>query len=539
MKTFQEFRHYRAPRSHGESFTDPNIGDVGGQLRGNLELLSQHDSWWRELRRDARQQMVSDAIRYTSTYRDVDVMASRREQPILMAGHQPSLFHPGVWFKNFTLSHLAKQHQALAINLVIDNDAASGSSIRVPTIDRDTGHYVYSTVRYDRFGGGVPYEQTVISDRERFDHFDDDVRKTVMPIVSDPLVNRLWVHARSAVERCGIAGCALAQARHALEGEIGLQTLELPLGVLCRTRMFADFLLRILEDLSRFQDAYNTEADFYREAHGIRSNSHPVPNLNSDDGWFEAPIWIYSDAAPQRRTGWVKVTGKMMVISDRNGQECRIALEGPGRAEALSHAIGPQFKIRPRALLTTMYARLVLSDLFLHGIGGGKYDQLGDRIAERFFGITPPDFMVVSATVQLPGPSPSETDADIARLKRAIRDLRFQAEKVADVDELDASLVAEKRQLLAHVPPLSEKPAWHQRLEAINEQLSASLAEKRSRLQAELAAVTRERASLAVLKSREHPFCIFPLQDLIETFEQLIRRSEADEGAVAKGTRSS
>ncbi|EMI18268.1 hypothetical protein RMSM_04829 [Rhodopirellula maiorica SM1] len=539
MKTFQEFRHYRAPKSHGESFTDPNIGDVGDQLRGNLELLSQHDSWWQELRRDARQQMISDAVRYTSTYRDVEGMASRRDRPILMAGHQPSLFHPGVWFKNFTLSHLAKQHQALAINLVIDNDAASGSSIRVPTIDRDTGAYVYSTVRYDRFGGGVPYEQTVISDRERFNQFDDDVRKTVMPIVSDPLVNRLWVHARSAVERCGIAGCALAQARHALEGEIGLQTLELPLGVLCRTRMFADFLLRILMDLSRFQDAYNTEADFYRKAHGIRSSSHPVPNLHNDDGWLEAPIWIYSDAVPQRRAGWVKVTGKTMIISDRNGQECRITMEGPGGAEALSHAIGPQFKIRPRALLTTMYARLVLSDLFLHGIGGGKYDQLGDRIAERFFGITPPDFMVVSATVQLPGPSPSETDAEIARLKRAIRDSRFQPEKVADGEELDASLIAEKRQLLDHVPSLSEKPAWHQQLDSINEQLSASLAQKRAELQAELAAVMRERASLAVLKSREHPFCIFPLRDLVKTFDQLIRRSEAGEDAVAKRTHSS
>lgn len=539
MKTFQEFRHYRAPKSHGESFTDPNIGDVGDQLRGNLELLSQHDSWWQKLRRDARQQMVSDAIRYTSTYRDVDVMASRRERPILMAGHQPSLFHPGVWFKNFTLSHLAEQQQALAINLVIDNDAASGSSIRVPTIDRDTGYYVYSTVRYDRFGGGVPYEQTVISDRERFDHFDEDVRKTVMPIVADPLINRLWVHARNAVERCGIAGCALAQARHALEGEIGLNTLELPLGVLCRSRMFAEFLLLILSDLSRFQDAYNTEADFYRKAHGIRSNSHPVPNLDSDDGWLEAPIWIYSDALPQRRAGWVKVTEKSMIISDRNGQECRIALGVPDMAETLASSIGPHFKIRPRALLTTMYARLVLSDLFLHGIGGGKYDQLGDRIAERFFGITPPEFMVVSATVQLPGPSPSETDSEITRIKRAIRDTRFQPEKVAEPGELDASLVARKRELLEHVPGLNEKPDWHQQLDSINEQMSASLHEKRSQLEAELATVMRERASLAVLKSREHPFCIFPMQDLIKTFGQLIRRSEAGEGAVAKGTPSS
>ena len=31
-------------------------------------------------------------------------------------------------------------------------------------------------------------------------------------------------------------------------------------------------------------------------------------------------------------------------------------------------------KIRPRAILTTLYSRLFLSDLFIHGIGGAKYD---------------------------------------------------------------------------------------------------------------------------------------------------------------------
>ncbi|TWU22172.1 hypothetical protein Pla52o_32260 [Novipirellula galeiformis] len=524
MKTLPEFRHYRAPKSHGESFTDPSFGDVQPQLRRNIELLSQHDAWWQKLRSDARQQMISDAIRYTSTYRNVDAIVSRRDAPIMMAGHQPSLFHPGVWFKNFALSQLADQHQALAINLVIDNDAASGSAIRVPTIDRDTGYYVYSTVRYDRFGGGVPYEQTVIQDRERFDHFDDDVRKSVMPIVPDPLVTRLWEHARHAVERCGIAGCALAQARHALEGEIGLNTLELPLGVLCRGRMFAEFLLLILRELPRFREAYNAEADFYRHAHGIRSNSHPVPNLHAEQGWLEAPIWIYSDAIPERRPGWVKVTDQTMMISDRSGQERRIPLGRSDTAETLASLIGPDFKIRPRALITTMYARLVLSDLFLHGIGGGKYDQLGDRIAERFFGITPPEFMVVSATIQLPGPSPNEMDPEITRLRRAIRDTRFQPEKFAGVHGVDPLLVQRKEQLLAQTPNAEAKPAWHRELDSINQQMSASLGETRSQLESELAGVVRERASRTVLKSREHPFCIFPMKDLTETFQQLLSR---------------
>ena len=64
-------------------------------------------------------------------------------------------------------------------------------------------------------------------------------------------------------------------------------------------------------------------------------------------------------------------------------------------------------EIRPRALITTMYARLFLSDLFIHGIGGAKYDELTDAIIRRFFGIEPPAYMTVTGTVRLPIPRPA------------------------------------------------------------------------------------------------------------------------------------
>ena len=43
------------------------------------------------------------------------------------------------------------------------------------------------------------------------------------------------------------------------------------------------------------------------------------------------------------------------------------------------------FKIRSRALTNTLYARLFLGDLFIHGIGGGKYDEVTDAIIRRYY----------------------------------------------------------------------------------------------------------------------------------------------------------
>ncbi|TWU30555.1 FlxA-like family protein [Novipirellula artificiosorum] len=520
------YRHYSAPKSHGESFADPSIGEAGGLLRSNLRVLAGHPRSWQQLRRDARMQMVSDAVRYSSAYRDVQLPANRDDAPIVMAGHQPSLFHPGVWFKNFALDALGQQHRAVAINLVIDNDVASGSSIRVPSIDSASGDFTYKTIRFDRFGGGVPYEQTVIADRDRFDHFDQAVLQAVSPIVPNPLISKLWKHARYSVERCGVAGCALAQARHALEGEIGLNTLEIPLGAICRSPSFSRFLLMILSEMPRFREIYNSEAGAYRRAHGIRSASHPVPNLSTDDGWCEVPIWIYSDQYPQRKAGWVKRTDSHWILSNRNGLECRLAVgESPERsAEALSHLNTPAFKIRPRALLTTMYARLVLSDLFLHGIGGGKYDQLGDRIAKGFFGIDPPPFMVVSATLQLPGDSPSDLDATIRQLQQAIRQCDYQGERFAETTALDQEWIRRKAQLLREIPVRGQKRQWHQQITQINQQLAHCLQSKKAEMTEQLAERQRQRLSLSILKSREHPFCIFPLDPLIAAYQELLAR---------------
>lgn len=204
------FLQYRAPRGNGESLVQPGFAEVPELLHRNMEQLKSHGEPFVSLRKAARQQLTEAAIRYTSAYRDVDWVrdwqADHQTKPIIMAGHQPALFHPGVWFKNFALSHLAEQTGGLAINLIVNNDVATGSSIRVPTFDRATGRGSYRRVSYDDAGGGVPYEQTTIRDRDRFDRFDQEVVKAISPLVSDPCVTQLWRHAQEAIAHCGVAG---------------------------------------------------------------------------------------------------------------------------------------------------------------------------------------------------------------------------------------------------------------------------------------------------------------------------------------------
>ncbi len=524
------FRDYRAPSPSGSALVEPKLADASALWHQNRALAWRSESWWTSLRRAGRNQLIADAVRYTSAYRSTSWADATRATDedgipsILMAGHQPELFHAGVWFKNFALDRLARSIPAIPINLVVDNDVAMRRGIRVPTLDAETDLVRSELVSYDDGRSGIPYEQLVVEDREQFDHFDDAVRRVIAPLVTDPCVTQLWSHAREAIQRCGVAGCALAQARHALEADLGLQTLEIPLSVAVRSVAFAKFLLSILSELPRFHDCYNGSAAAYRHAHGIRSTAHPVPNLTRDGDWFEAPLWIYGDDSPARRAAWIRYDKGSLVISDRSGRECVIeSPESDSAAEKLASAQCNKWKIRPRALITTMYSRLVLSDLFLHGIGGGKYDQLGDQITHAFFGITPPQFMVMSATVRLPG---FEAEPELAneeiRLRRELRDSLYQPELFAEQATIPSALVERKRELLATVPERGAKLAWHRELKALNRQMSDSLGDVRNELSARLSENHRRQASQTILASREHPFCVFPLKHLTKVYEQIL-----------------
>ena len=541
---------YRAPARDGEALILPSLGSAADLVRENRKRqtgwrLSFCDLDFEALRKTARHDLIRDAIRYTTNYRPIDRPDSiDASATIIMAGHQPTLFHPGVWFKNFAIDAIAKRlsassirtgdcSPAVAINLVIDNDVATSSSIRVPTIDPATGQITRSIVAYDAAAGGVPYEQNRIRDRSTFDHFAGHVRSTLAPLVGHPLIDRLWPYAVKATGRCENVSCALAQARHALEGEIGLQTLELPLSVVCRSEPFAAFAVSIIRDATKFQLIYNTAANEYRKTNRIRSTAHPVPNLGTDGDWTEVPFWIYSDNAPQRRGAWSRVVGNRLHISDRGEHSIQLSLPitSDSPAELLSQC-GAKFKLRPRALATTMYARLFLSDLFIHGIGGAKYDELGDEITRRYLGIEPPELMVVSATALLPVDDKTLTttpDADAAYLPNTvaatrieIRRTHFAPETFADRFSLSPELCQAKKDLIANPPLPAEKKQWHEQIAAINTALSSELAPYRQSLQARLPEVRQSEVIAGLLGSREHSFCLFPLERLTSTFNRLL-----------------
>jgi hypothetical protein len=533
-----EYRRLRAPREDRAALVEPPWSEVPGMLAANQRLresssLDLHGVPLAALARQARRELLAEAARTSAAYLDVPAGVARRPEDVdrlFLAGHQPQLFHPGVWFKNFALGHLARQHGAAAVNLVIDSDTMKSSSIRVP--GGSAAHPQSAMVPLDEPGPVVPFEERSILNRSLFDAFGARAAEHVASLIPDPLVREYWPLVVARARETGNLGECLAQSRHQLERRLGLETLEIPQSRVCQLRSFARFTVYLLSELERLVAVYNEVVHEYRRIHHIRSTAHPVPDLAVDGPWREAPYWVWTAADPRRRRLFVRRRGRQLVLSDRQAVEIVLDLASDGGADRaasrLADLAGQGVRLRSRALVTTLFARLVAGDLFLHGIGGAKYDQVTDAIIERFFGLQPPGFLVLSATLLLPVARNRVTAEDARRIDRQLRDLDYHPETAlrgvgcSDPECESGELIAAKRRWIATPQtPDNARTRWHE-FRRINAALQPFVAGRREELLNRRHDLSAALAAEAVLSWREYAFCLYPERLLREAFASLL-----------------
>jgi hypothetical protein len=531
-----EYRPLHAPHDDRSALVEPPFAQVDALVAENLR---RRQAWTYEvqgrpleqLTRQARRELLREARRWTSSYRDVPPPVCGELDRVFLAGHQPQLFHPGVWFKNFALDWLGRSQQALAVNLIVDSDTIKTSALRVPGGNAAEPHVV--SIPLDRAGPTIPYEERRILDRAMFADFGRLASATLAPLVPDALLGHFWPLAVERARKTDNLGACLAQSRHVLESAWGLNTLEVPQSRVCQSESFVWLVVHLLAHLPRFRQVYNETVAEYRQVNRIRSLAHPVPDLAAEDGWLEAPFWIWTAADPRRRPLYALRQGHELRIGDRAQLEFRLPLtpEGLGTAAVgrLLELSGRGIKIRSRALVTTLWARLALGDVFLHGIGGAKYDQVTDALLSRFFGLEPPGYLVLSATLHLPVDPGHVARTDDRTIDRQLRDLAFHPERHRGASlghngrgEEVERLVAEKQQWIRTPQTVENAPARYQAFRRINAALAPAVAAERARL-LRLQQQSREVAQRAqILTWREYAFCLYPEPALREFLTGLL-----------------
>jgi len=546
---------YRAPEEDGGVFVHPDWAELGTVVQTNQARLSQagrYDCQGKrlgDLARQARQQLLQQAWQWTRSYRSnlcpadpsegksLWVQAGLEENKsvrIFLSGHQPQLFHPGVWLKNFALDRLARLYGAVGVNLIVDHDTPRSMVVRTPT--GTPNEPKWTEIPLDGAAPGVAYEDRPVVDWQVFEAFGQRVLGALAELVPAPMIGRFWPVVLERARATGRLGSALAQARHLWEIRWGSRTWEAPFSRLCQGEAFLWFAVHLAAQLPLLHKHYNTILGEYRRQHRIRNPAQPVPNLRAEDGWLEAPLWIWTQQAPVRRPLYLRPGERETLLSDRGGWEQRLPITAEGD---LTRAVGilqewadGGVRIRPRALAVTLWIRLALADLFIHGIGGARYDQITDELIRRFFGLEPPGFFTLSGTLYLPVERPRGIREKWLDLHKQFRELLWHPERFfhcphqAIQTDGTSSIASDGPEALAAEKwrwihsPVSRENARSRFLaiRRINQTLQSWLTEVQEKLLAEKAHLEALMQAEKILGWRDWPFCFYPERSLREFF---------------------
>jgi hypothetical protein len=512
-------RQVTAPKEDGAVVAEPPLGRVGELLAVNATRLAHGPDVlgrpWDELRDAARRALLEEAEGYLGA--GGEPVPGRRSGPVVMAGHQPEPFHPGVWVKNFAIAGLARAHGGVAVNLVVDNDTAKSTALRLPSLGTpQTPRPHPVTVPFDQWVDEVPYEENPVRDEGLFRTFPERAAAVTGGWGFEPLLGTFWEETLRQAGRTPLLGERFAAARRWLERQWGCHNFEVPVSRVCRTEPFAWFACHLLLNLPRFHELYNACVHDYRQKYDVHSRNHPVPDLAEQDGWLEVPFWAWHPG--QRRRG------RLMGRLGGGGVQLRVGDEvwptlpaGPGgdprpTVGAWRALEGEGRKVRSRALTNTLFARLFLCDLFVHGIGGGKYDELTDELMSRFYGIEPPGFVVLSATKLLPLPAPPVGPNDRRRLAREVRDLHYNPQRhLRDGGDEAAALARRRAELVAWQPgeARGRRERFHE-IRAVSALLRPYLDGGIERARQELGRCEEGLRANEVRRRRDYAFVLFP-----------------------------
>ncbi len=364
-----------------------------------------------ELRKIARRELLDAAIAYSADLTGPATPAGelRTDVPFVLCGHQPQLTHPGVWAKNVIASQLAKLTDGIAINIVVDNDTIRSRSIVVPVDDsaeHDGKTLKHAFISFDYGRSKVPWEDVVIEDATTFAAFEDNVLKQFAGTRDGLLLCELWPATREYAEKNPNLRDVLTFLRRRFEQAGGLKLLDVPLSSLCELGSFRPFFTHLLKNAETFASIHNDALREYRLRNKITQSHVPFRDLELDGEWIETPFWIWHVDLPVRRALFVKHEGDQVLLSDRGRFHTtmseQVIVDDALLAAELEKVNQSGWKIRTRAVSTTMLSRLFLGDYFIHGIGGAKYDEITDQIIREFWQLPVPSYQVVTATAYLP-----------------------------------------------------------------------------------------------------------------------------------------
>ena len=493
---------FHAPVDHGTWLCHPELGKWRDLLLSNTQLV----------------QKYPDKIKKIRSLFQME--AKFGSDPVIMTGHQPDWFHPGVWAKNFLVHHLGKISGGSAVNCVIDTDVPKSFAWVIPASpkgDLPSGSISIPFMFFaDRFAPWELQASVPISD------FSQSLRKAIK-------VCRAWGYEPIAssflddIQADDVSGNAARQfsfIRRNAETKRGVFLKDHFISHFFSFKAIYQLLFLFINEIEASCFHYNRSIDIFRNEHCVRRFGSPIPLLEQNNEWFETPLWIYSITFPERSRLWIKRLGNELYVKSGNGViSDQFNCSNPDDLFSYFQKKSEcGIYIRTRALMTSLILRLLASDLFVHGLGGSLYDQMTDRWIRGWLGVELPVSMTCSMTARLPLPKPRHTSREINQLRIELRKIQWHGETVRNESadqEMFRRFCQEKRQLIIWNP--TDRVGKKERFRAFR-LLNQKILDSHALLERNLLK-TLDWAHLWIrdeklITSREFPWILYPAKEI-------------------------
>jgi hypothetical protein len=413
------------------------------------------------------------------------------KSPLVVSGHQPYLYHPGVLYKYYLLTRHARAG-GLALNISVDSDLCGGYPVKLPSYEgkhRKISRLMSASCLKSFYADSV-------LDKEEISLFSKEARGDL-----DALPEKFFEFGKNFLAEelagdlppNGADAMVFLRCRYAKDWDGAV--LEAPLTQICKTSGFYSFAFNLFQNAEKFAAIFNAALNAYREAHKLRYPANPFPDLAASFGGVETLFWLVKRG--ERETLAARVNNGIVEIGGvpiKSAEDLRDAAEAKG------------WRIWPKAVALSLMNRLWLGDLFVHGLGGAKYDRITDEVISGFYCLQPPPFAVASLTVDSGLENPAQK---LLEEKQKLREMDFHPELF--LASPPADLLEEKRKVTAEIQlHAANKKELGKQLGRINAVLKAGLEPVKKEASEKIAGLEAGLNRYEVLADRELPFFLYP-----------------------------
>jgi hypothetical protein len=379
-------------------------------------------------------------------------------------------------------------------------------------------------IRFAELPFGFAYEQIKRLGDDEVTRFERLMRETLGERYERSQLPRFFRGFRQAIDAVDWVDQSIA-ARRAVEDEFGVLLDDRRVSRLWWTPLLADMLL----SAERFVRAYNDALAQYRSENRVRAANRPIPDLVSNEGAYELPVWAYR-APEARRRLFVTQRGDDLVLFGDDAEIGRVCVKGLEDCEAVGVLLGETgWQLRPRALTLTIWARLMLADLFIHGVGGAKYDRISDALITDYYGLEAPEFACVSATLWMDLPHEDTTVGTVREARRRLRDLQWNPQRHLDLDGDLQSLAQRRAEAVGLSRRIRESDAKNrsarrgafEEIRHASERMHAACPRALDAARAELDRCVDRLEQSAIARGREYFFALYDRPQLCKLLDAL------------------